>query len=177
MACDLEKWRRKLLWERDILALSSEKGGIGFREAYLPSRQVWLEWDDETFPEFWNWVPNHNPLTDDVTNPLRNLNYGSVINDDSFSVSLTSLGWPTTQISSLEEPFSVVFTLSCQVILQGGPLPNVYEQFSIFRKLSPLPTESFRVDSWSGKFNDSPRPGVLPGVTIYPLARCHDCSA
>lgn len=176
MGCDVDKHRRRRLWEKDQAALASELGGFGFANKGHPAKQVWVEWDSDPIPAFWDWISEYRLLTDTPGAPLVNLNYEPEGTPLGFDLWIVSTGFDQVYVDQLGRPYSVLLNFSCIVTEVEEGVVTLYRHTSIIPLLAPLPTDSYRFDVWANFVNEINIAPVLPGCTVYPLARCHDCS-
>ena len=176
MACDVEANRRRRLWESDQAALSSEKGGIGFANKGHPAKQVWVEWDADPIPPFWDWVDDYRLLTDMAGSPSPGLNYVTDQTPLGFDLFILSSGFTEPRTDMLGNPFTVALAFQCLVTEVSDQIVTVYRHFSAIHLFAPLPTDSYRFEIWANFVNEVEIGAVLPGCTVYPLDRCHNCS-
>lgn len=177
MGCDLDKYRRKLRWEKRIPYLCAENAAIGFNRAEAISRDWWLEWDEAQTDSDWLWLNGGFVLSEYI--PPSPSIYSSLRVQPSAvrEIQIVLYGSPVPLFYGEGIPWSV--QASCVLtVFDLAPPALTAIVYATTRILGPNVTDFWQFGGWSWFFPPSPlQPPINGRAILTPLDACHQCQS
>lgn len=177
MACDLDKYRRRIKWEKRIPYLCAENASIGFNRAESISRDWWLEWDEAQTDSDWLWLDGGFLLTEYI--PPSPSDYSILRCNPSAlrEIEVLIYGYPYAQEYQGGRFYSVLMVCVLTVFAGIPPVPDKIVK-GVDLILGPNVTDFWQVAGWASFFPPSPLPPPINGRAILtPLDACHQCAS
>jgi len=176
MACDLDKHRRRIRWEKRIRHLCQERASIGFNRAEAISKEWWLEFDEAQTDSDWLWLDGGFVLTEYIPPSPGIYSHLRVNPTPLREIQVTLFGSPVALFYGEGIPWSV--QASCVLtVLDIAPPAIEAMVFATTRILGPNVTDFWQFGGWSWFFPPSPlQPPINGRAILTPLDACHQCT-